>query len=138
MKDIQRQQLFALQSAHDRRGGIGALAGIQQGTNDASLNLNVQDAQMRLQNQARLIAQNSRVGNIKRDLYDKNIRQKYNRDYDYAMGLVGAGNQNLISGMDKYLGGAGNLAASDPNLFGGRTRNYYGSSELTGGDRAYG
>lgn len=136
MRDIQRQQLFALQSAHDRRGGIGALAGIQQGTNDANLNLNVQDVQMRLQNQAKLIQQNSRVGGIRRDLFDKNIRDKYVRDYSYGMGLKGAGNANVIGGLDKAASGAGYIA---DGLFGrggnGGNAGYNPSQqEFLGGD----
>lgn len=134
MRDIQRQQLFALQSAHDRRGGIGALAGIQQGSNDASLNLNVQDAQMKLANQSKLIQQNSRVGSIRRDLFDKNIRQKYTRDYDYAMGLKGAGNANVAAGLDKAASGVGYIAGG---LFGrqGSGGGYNPSQqEFLGGD----
>jgi hypothetical protein len=106
MRDIQRQQLTALRGANDRRGGLGILGGLTQATNDATLNLNAQDAQMRLANQRNLMNVNSQVAGVKRSLFDVNQRAKYNQDYSYGMGLLGAGNQNFTGGLDKIATGA--------------------------------
>lgn len=100
MQNIQRQQLIALRGAHDRRGGLGLISGIQQGTNDADLNLDVKNAQARQQNQFRLAGWKDKV-------WQNNIKDKYNRDYNYAMGLLGQGNQNVYGGADQALAGAG-------------------------------
>lgn len=107
MKNIQRQQLMALRGAQDRRGGLAVLGGLQQNADDAQLKLDSANSQQRLNNQKTLYGINSQVASTKRDIFDKNIRQKYNQDYNYAQGLIGAGNQNLIGGLDKIVTGAG-------------------------------
>lgn len=111
MRNIQRQQLLAIQSSQNRRGGIGSIAGIQQGTNDATLNLDAADARQRIANQNNLMNVNNRLASWKDKVWQNNIKDKYNRDYAYGMGLVGQGNQNLYSGIDQYLGGAGKAAS---------------------------
>lgn len=121
MKNIQRQQLFALKSAHDRRGGLGAIAGIQQGTNDATLNLDAKDAQMRLANQQNLQNVNNQVAGWKSRLFNYNVRDKYNRDYQYGQNLVGYGNQNQFAGLDQGIAGIGQIGIG---LFGkGKSNN---------------
>lgn len=105
MQDIQRQQLVALRSSSDRRGGLGSLPGILQGTNDATLNLNATDAGMKLANERNLMNVNNQVAGWKSSLFDRNVRSKYNRDYEYNMGLKGAGDQNIVGGADKVLSG---------------------------------
>lgn len=105
MKNIQRQQLTALRGAQDRRGGLGILPSLQQGTNDATLNLDAKDASMKLANERNLMNVNNQVANWKSQLFKSNVRDKYNRDYDYRMGEQGAGNQNLTGGLDKIFAG---------------------------------
>ena len=107
MKNIQRQQLAALRGANDRRAGGGLIGGIQAGTNDALLNLDAEDARMKLDNQGKLIAANNTAAGWKSKLFDSNVRDKYIRDYNYAMGLKGAGNENQTSGFDKIGAGIG-------------------------------
>ena len=107
MRNIQRQQLTAL-----RYGSANYLPQILQGTNDATLGLDAQDAAMKLQNQKGLIGIRGQLGDVKRDLFDKNVRGKYNQDWNYAMSLKGAGNQNLVGGIDK-------LATGGLMMFGG-------------------
>jgi len=129
MKNIQRQQLMALRGAHDRRGGLGSLSAIQQGTNDSTLNLDVANAQQRLANEGQLMNVNNQVAGWKSRLFNSNVRDKYNRDYNYAMGLLGMGNQNLVGGIDKISagglgllsggGGFGGGQGSEAQMFGG-------------------
>lgn len=111
MKNIQRQQLLAIKSSHDRRGGLGSIAGIQQGTNDATMNLDVADAKQKITNQNNLMNVNNRLASWKDKVWQANVKDKYNRDYAYGMGLVGQGNQNLYSGIDQYFAGAGKAAS---------------------------
>lgn len=131
MKNIQRQQVAALRSANDRRGGLAVIPGILQGTNDATLNLDAQNAAARMNNQRNLMTVNNQVASVKRDLYDKNIRQKYLRDYAYAMGLKGMGNQNMFGGLDQMLG-AGTSAAG--STFGNNYGYNPSYSQFAGGD----
>lgn len=111
MKSIQRQQMASLRAAQDRRGGLSALAGLTQATNDAMDKLYASDAEARMQNQRQLLGVNSQVAGVKRDLFDKNVRDRYNRDYGYNMQLKGQGWQNLMGGVDKI--GAGIFGGLD-------------------------
>lgn len=112
MQDIQRSQLLALRSSQDRRGATGLISSVQGGTNDATVNLNARDAAMRVQNQRNLMAVNNQVAGWKHNLYNSNVRQPYNMNYKYRMGELGAGNANLVGGLDKISTGAFKLAGS--------------------------
>lgn len=110
MKNFQRNQANALAGSMDRRSALMALPQIQRQTNDAMGNLDAQDAAMRQQNQRALYGINSQVAQYRDKEFNTNRMQPYQRDYNYAMGLLGAGNQNIISGADKLLAGGGQLA----------------------------
>lgn len=120
MKNIQQSQLLALQSAHNRRAGIGAIPGIQQGTNDATLNLNAKDASMLLANKQNLQNVNNQVAGWKSRLFNSNVRGKYNQDRGYALDLMGAGNTNLYAGLDQGVAGLGMIGKG---LFGKNNSN---------------
>jgi hypothetical protein len=113
MQNIQQQQLMAIQGAQSRRAGIGAIAGIQGATNSANLNLDVKNAQAKQQNQNTLASWKDKV-------WQNNVKSKYNQQYNYGMGLLGAGNQNLVGGIDQGLAGLGSAAYG---LYGGSGKN---------------
>ena len=127
MKNIQRQQLSALRGANDRRGGILAVAGNQAQGNDAVAELDAQNAAARQNNQRYAVGVNNQVGNINRDLFDKNVRQRYLRKYEEMMGQLGSGNQNLTGGIDSLASagigafgqGGGNAGGGDGGVGGG-------------------
>lgn len=123
MKNIQRSQLLAIRGAHDRRGGLGSIAGIQQGTNDATLNLDTADAKQKLVNQQNFMNTNNRLASWKDKVWQNNVMGKYQQQYGYAQSLLGAGNQNVSSGLDQAIGGLGAGAAgfygNTSGLFGG-------------------
>ncbi len=98
-QNIYRQQNAALSARKDRRGGLMGIGALNQQTNDALLGLDVANANARVRNEGTLMNANSQVGNWR----SQNAREKYNRDYGYAMQLMGAGNQNFTSGLD-YAG----------------------------------
>lgn len=122
MRNIQRQQIGALRGANDRRGGLMAISGLQQGTNDALLNLAAKDAEMRNANQRNLINVNNQYGNQQNRVWDWNVRNKYQQNRNYAMSLLGAGNANKVAGVDSAISGAGYLGST---LFGNNTANQY-------------
>jgi hypothetical protein len=115
-QNILRQQSNAIRQAQDRRSGIGMIGKIQQATNDAQLGLDAQDAQQRVANQKTLIDVNNQVGAYRDKAFDWNKKNKYLQDRAYYMSQLGAGNQNIMSGIDRFLGGATNIAGG---LFGG-------------------
>jgi len=119
-KDIQRNSNAAIQQAVDRRGGVGLIGGIQGQANDATNNLNVADAQTKIANEKTLYGINNDVASFR----DKEYAAKkdiYDRDYNYAMSLKGAGNQQIEGALDKGLSAAamGVNAGMGQGLFGG-------------------
>lgn len=109
MQNIQRNQANALSGAGDRRSALMALPKIQQSANDATLGLDSADAQARMQNQKTLYGQNANLAQYKDKAFQINQMQPYQEKYNYYQSLLGAGNQNLMSGIDKIAGGAGSL-----------------------------
>lgn len=116
MKNIQRQQLMALRGAGDRRGGLTTLTTIQQNADDALLDLDATDAQQRIRNQQILMNANEDVGNRKQKIWE--------RQYEYGQGLLGAGNTNKTSALDRGAAGLGYLGygLAGSGLSGGRKR----------------
>lgn len=109
MQNIQRQQSNAMSAASDRRSALMALPASQQAATDATLNLDVADANARMQNQKTLYGQNAIMGQYKDKAFQINQMQPFQEKQQYAQSLLGAGNQNLIGGIDKALGGVGSL-----------------------------
>lgn len=133
-QNIARQQNKALSGLQDRRAGLLGVSAANTAANDANLNLDVQNANTRMANERQLMNVNSQVANVRRDLFDKNVRSKYNRDYNYAMQLLGTGNQNFTNGLDKLGAGLGYGAAA---MLGGGN-GYYGGDITTGSSGAGG
>lgn len=129
MRNIQRQQVAALRAAQDRRGGLIALPSILQGTNDATLDLDAKDAEMRREAQKELMSANNNVAEWKDKVWDWNTRQKYLQNYQYAMSLLGAGNQNFTAGLDQGVGALGSLM----QLFGNNRNNGSTAAGFAGG-----
>lgn len=128
-KNIDRQNTLALSRANSRRGGLGLISTIQQGTDDAYGRLDAQNAQMRVNNEGKLMNVNSQIGGYQ--------NQKYQGDYNYARSEQGAGNQNINSGIDSALAAVGTGATgymkqrnNQRGLYGG---GYGGYGGLAGG-----
>lgn len=109
MQNIQRTQANMLAGANDRRSGLMALPKIQQAASDATLNLDVADANARLQNQKTLYGVSGQTAQYKDKAFDINKMQPYQQNLNYYQSLLGAGNQNLLAGADKILGGGASL-----------------------------
>lgn len=105
MQNIQRQQNRALVGAGGRRSALMALPGIQQQANDQLLNLDVKDAQARMTNQQQLYGINSQVAGYRDKEFNINKMQPYQDNLQYYRSLLGAGNQNLVGGIDKIASG---------------------------------
>lgn len=141
MKNIQRQEAKTLRSATDRRMGLGLLASVDDNANQAIGRLDANNANARLQNEKVSMDTNNQVANWKKGIYDRNVRQVWNRNYDYSMGLLGSGQQNQANAINSgvnlvgtaLMSRGGSNASWAAGLFGngGRRRNGgYG----TGGD----
>lgn len=112
-KNIQRNQAAQLTAAQTAPGGAVRNAGaIQQNSNDAGANLTAQSAAIRQQNIGQLLGVNNQVASWRDKLFDWNGKTKYAQNYNYAMGLIGQGNQNVMTGIDKAIGTTAGAAAS--------------------------
>lgn len=121
-QNIARQQNQAIQSSMDRRGGLMNVAKSQQIATDALLDLDVADANARLANRRTLYDVNNQVAGYRDRAFDINRLQPYLRNRQYAMSLLGAGNQNLWGGVDKAIGGAfGSVGNSGGGQGGGQS-----------------
>jgi hypothetical protein len=117
-KNIQRNQAAQLTAAQTAPGGaVRNIGATQQNSNDANAQLTAQSAAMRQQNIGQLLGVNNQVASWRDKLFDWNKKTQYAQNYNYAMGLLGQGNQNVMSGIDKGIGTATGAAAS--GLFGG-------------------
>ena len=105
-QNIARNGTNALRGANDRRGGLAAISSINQGANDATLKLDVADANAVRQNQQRLMQQNNTLGQWQNNVWDWNKRQKYLNTAASVRALLGAGNTNKNMGIDRGLSSA--------------------------------
>lgn len=112
MQNIKNQQMQALSSSSDRRGGLALVGQIQAQGNNANENLDAANSAQRLKNDSTLMGVNSEVGGYQNKAWENNYNDKYKNDYNYAMGLLGSGNANITSGVDQ-LGAAGTRIASN-------------------------
>lgn len=125
MQNIQRQQQMALRGAQDRRAGIGLVGSVQQGADDAQGRLDAANANARLQNQRQLMSVNNQVAAYRGQDWRQNEANR-SRNYDYGMQLLGAGNANIMGGIDTGL--ATLTSAYGNGLFGGEARRGAASS----------
>lgn len=103
MRNIDRSGTTALSGAQDRRSGLASIGQIQQRTNDASLNLDSLNAKTRMQNQRILAGYQDKQWML-------NSKQPYDKNYNYGMQLLGAGNQNQSNAVDQLGSTIGNAA----------------------------
>ena len=130
MRNIQSQQASSIAAAQDRRAALGMIGRTQNITNNAVGNLDARNAEARANNIRRLAGYREKA-------WDWNKRQKFDQDRNYAMSLLGAGNQNILGGADRIGAGIGYMA------YGSEGRNRGGGSNgvptpsnygYTGGD----
>jgi hypothetical protein len=142
-KNIERQQARSLKAAMDRKMGLNLIGTLDDNANTAQGNLDVANAQARLGNEKTLMNVNNQVGNWRKGIYDRNVRQVWNRNFDYNMALKGQGNQNIANGINSGInlagtaitGAMGGSNSSWANgLFGRRKNNNNNNSGYGGGN----
>lgn len=96
-QNIQRNQQGVLRVL-GRSAAPGGLASILRQSNDATLNLDVNDANMRVQNQRFLMGQRSVLAGQKKEAFDWNEKSKYLATAARIQALRGGAAQNLMGG----------------------------------------
>ena len=107
LKEIQRNQATAIRTAQSKRAGQGLIGPIVQGTDDAVDRLTARNQQAQVNNQRSLYGVNNTLGKYQQDAFNWNSKNRYNQQYNYGQSLLGAGNANIIHGIDA----AGNVIA---------------------------
>jgi hypothetical protein len=111
IRNIDRNANNALSASQDRGGGLSSIGAIQQGSNDASLNLTAMDSQQRVANLRNLMAQNQTMAQYRDKQWGWNDQSKYQENAAAIRALRGAGNANINTGLNGIIG-AGVTAAT--------------------------
>ncbi|WP_423148628.1 hypothetical protein [Rubrolithibacter danxiaensis] len=98
--NINRNVSAGLNALSTQRNGLAAVGNIVAQANDASLNLDAQDAQMQQANEAQLLAQNQNVADYKDKEFQYNKADKYAEAMNKIAQLRGAGNASLNNGVN--------------------------------------
>lgn len=136
LQNIYRNQATALGALRDRRSALSGATSIQQATNDASLQLASQDAQMRREAERTALGQANRNAGLKRE------QGMYERESGQA--LTGAALQNIYNvGMTaasvfgaKGIGGSGGYSGGSSSIYSGMKpmdTSLYGTGGYKGG-----
>lgn len=128
MRNLQRQQVMQLRNAHTRRGGLATIAGGQQDYNNGLLNLDVTNANAKMQNERALYGVNNTVGNWRDKVWQNNVKDVWNRKYQMANSLLGKGNQNVSKGIDSVASAGIGLLSGGSSGYGG---NAWGGGRIT-------
>lgn len=112
MTNIQRQQANAIVAAQERRSGMDTIGNINQTTTDAQNQLSGEDVAARRQNIESAYQQNQTLGQYTNNAFDWNNKQRYTANYNYANALLGAGNQNLLRGVDTGASGLARILST--------------------------
>ncbi|HLG29940.1 MAG TPA: hypothetical protein VI387_06970, partial [Candidatus Brocadiales bacterium] len=125
---IGRNMSSGLRMLSNRANPINGINSLVRAGNDASNNLNVQDANMRRQNMLNAQNQRSILGGQKQQAWNWNSRDNYGEQLAKIQAMKGAGMQNVGNGLNNaaQLGmvmsqGGGEMAGttSGGGLFGG-------------------
>lgn len=119
MQGIGRSANNAIGAAQTRRGGLGSIGAIQQGTNDAMLNLNVADSQQRMSNIRNLMQQNNVMGQYRDKQWGWNNQAKYEENAAAVRALRTAGNANINTAFNSIIGAGAQAAGGSLSGLGG-------------------
>lgn len=105
IQNFQRNIAFGARTLQDRNSAIGGVSNLVQQANDATLGLDVADANARNQKLGALYGARQEVANQKIENWNWNERDKYLQKAQAKQALEGAGIQNINGGVNTALGG---------------------------------
>jgi hypothetical protein len=135
VQNIERNQEKALQSSADRKGGLIGLQQASQGATDAFTRLTSMDAEARAENQQNLQQNRMIMAQEKAKQYDEK-KDYYQQDLASAQGMIGAGSQNIMSGVDT-IGAAANTVIGAKMGAGGEDKLSKGARQGRRAERRY-
>lgn len=99
LNNIQRNQAGALSRFGRNGGGTGSLASIVRAGNDATGNLNSQDAMARVNNQRFAFGQRAQLANEQNRVWDYNNKQRYEENAASNAQQIGSNKQNIMNSL---------------------------------------
>lgn len=139
---INKNQASGVSTLNNSANPGSSLAAIVRAGDDATGDLNAQDASARQNNERYLIGQNGVLGQQKLAQQQYNKFDKYSEDYNKAAALRGAGAQNLQNGINGAAQFAGNLyglnSGQGYSTSPQKTASTWGQPVAANGDFAYG
>lgn len=106
--EMDRSRMASLSQINERRGGLGAIAQLEQQQQDAIRKQGVMDAEQREKNLMNLQNMRMQMSQQEQQAWEWNERQKYEEQLAKGLALKGAGAQNIAGGITT----AGSVAAS--------------------------
>lgn len=100
LNNIGRNQAGAIRQLGRSANPSAGLASVLRAGNDATINLDTQDANARLNNQRFAFGQRLNLAQEQNRVFDWNKRQKYLGLLAKSQGMIGAGMQNLMGGFN--------------------------------------
>lgn len=129
IQNIGRNQSAAFTSLSRSANPMAGIQGLLRASNDATLGLDVQDANARLNNQRFAFGQRQNLANEQNRVWDWNKKQKFLAEADAASQEIAAGKANAFGGLTdlSQLGsaalGAGVFGSGSPTTGGGTLPN---------------
>lgn len=117
-QNISRSNSFALSQADDRKSGLAGISDMAQSNTDAFGQLAAMDSQVRQENQGRVMGarqflsqQQGNLADRKDQQWQNNVMNPYASKVANAQGLIGAGMNDMSTGLQTVAGGVAMGAA---------------------------
>ncbi|PWT73186.1 MAG: hypothetical protein C5B59_13995 [Bacteroidetes bacterium] len=115
LRDLREGRMTAMRYALENGGpnaAIKAGPSIQNQYDRALGNVYAQDASDLMRNRNTIYGVNNTLGAYQNNAWNWNYRDKYLRDYNYGMGLLGMGNANMMGGYDRIAAALTHFAST--------------------------
>jgi len=99
LQNMQRNQNGVLTTLGRSANSSAGLSSLLRASNDATLNLDVNDAQARMRNQGIAMQQRGQLGQEQNRVWDWNNKQRYLQQGQAAAAMQGAGRQNAFGAL---------------------------------------
>jgi hypothetical protein len=114
MNNIQRNQAFGQAALRGRRGALAGISSLVQRSNDATLGLDAQSAQMAFSGKRALMGAREAFAQQKLQKWDFDKAQPYAMKLNQKQALIGAGIQNFMKAGDNASAMFGQSMANKP------------------------
>lgn len=109
--NIASTQANAIEGFKGRKAGLVGAEVLSEQSNVSNRELLAMDADRRIDNLRYMMDKKNTLADFKNLEFDINVMQPFERNYNYAHALIGAGQQNKVGAVDDYAKSMGSLAS---------------------------